>query len=645
MHLTFFCLSLFLVCFEQTRSDSTTYHIATSTSACGNTNGNCQTLSEFVAGSHSAPNTTLRLILFDGNHSLAANWSISYKNSVMIVPNTSVAVINCEGSLLIQFMNTRRVHISNVSFIGCRMRALNVFRGLIVRYSSFIGPGITGSALVLDNVSLVEIEGCIFKSNRVGTVIGQSLPPYNNAQSTVGGAIFSTTCPKICISQSRFEDNSAGYGGAIFALWQHITINNSIFVNNTAKADDISGYGSAVCDYQGTVDIFASTFTKNTASGSEGSGGALCFYESKVNIKYCSFDNNKANYGGVQRGLTSTIWYDNTIFTYNSAVRWGGVMDNQQGSNITISNCRFERNYVFHYEGGVVRTVRDTMTIINSTFLYNTAKQSSGGALSGLNANFTIVSCKFVGNSALYYGGALYIIGSPTRLKISDEESAITVYGQSMNYGTVFINNSADHGGAVYSTARSLTINGSILVSNNSAGGTHVFYIALTTGHISGTFTFSNNLGSLVILSSNIVLNANAEFMNNIHSGAFSILQSTIYFNGSSYWLENNKRENGGAIYATQSQLRVNAPITIQNNRATENGGGVYLYQSEISCGQNCHLNIHGNSAERRGGGIHAISSLIMLNAIQLSAQPRWIEFIGNTANEGGGILLELVLY
>ena len=43
-------------------------------------------------------------------------------------------------------------------------------------------------------------------------------------------------------------------------------------------------------------------------------------------------------------------------------------------------------------------------------------------------------------------------------------------------------------------------------IPNNSAGVGDVFYIGLTTGQISGTLMYSNNLGSLVLYSSDIVL-------------------------------------------------------------------------------------------------------------------------------------------
>ena len=454
---------------------------------------------------------------------------------------------------------------------------------------------------------------------------------------------FFSTCSNINISRSRFDGNSAGYGGAIFTQCQsNTTIVNSTFINNTVHA--VNGSGSVLYDYQGTVDILNSKLSLNMALGSRGSGGSLYFYRTIAGVMSCSFSNNNAAYGGVQRGLSSTIYYENSAFSFNSAVKWGGVMDNQRGSNITIKSCHFERNSVNVYEGGVVRTTHDIVTIINSTFLFNTANDtdhsSSGGALSGLDSNFTIVSCRFIGNSASYRGGALYTIGSKTMLYILDSPS---LSGEDREKRTVFINNYAEHGGAVYSTARSLTVNGSILTSNNPAGDGDVFYIGLTTGEISGTLMHSNNLGSLVLYSSDIVLDVSGEFTNNTNSIALSIYQSIIHFNGSSYRLEHNRGENGGAIYAVESTLYVNAPVRIDNNRAMENGGGIYLYQSEVICGQNCHISLKGNMAREKGGGIFATSSVIKFGKRQqsISTQSKWLRMTENRAKHGGGVYLE----
>ena len=99
-------------------------------------------------------------------------------------------------------------------------------------------------------------------------------------------------------------------------------------------------------DYQGTVDILTSMFSFNIAIGFQGSGGALYLFENVTKVRNCSFIKNNATYGGVQRGSRCTAYFSNSAFTFNSAISWGGVMDNKDGSNITIKSCYFERNSV-----------------------------------------------------------------------------------------------------------------------------------------------------------------------------------------------------------------------------------------------------------------------------------------------------------
>ena len=103
--------------------------------------------------------------------------------------------------------------------------------------------------------------------------------------------------------------------------------------------------------------------------------------------------------------------------------------------------------------------------------MYKTAigSNGAGGALSGLSTNFTIVSCLFVGNSATQNGGALETTGFMSMLQIFNSQNYIVGDGDKNNYGTVFINNSAGNGGAVFSSARSLIINATILAANNMA--------------------------------------------------------------------------------------------------------------------------------------------------------------------------------
>ena len=346
MSIIFFNLALLLICFEKTRSTSTTYLITTNRNICGNTSSDfiCQTLSQFATSYLVSPDTTL--FLQDGNHRLNKTLNISNINYLTIHPYSSTAgtIINCEGYWPIQFFSITTLNISNVSFMGCKVSVTNTTGGLILRNCKFEGQHTTKTALMLKNVSHVRINQCVFTSNRESTTIGWALPPYNITRSTVGGAIFAT-CSNISISHSRFENNSAGYGGAIFTQWQSsIVIINSTFINNTARAFD--GCGGALYDYQGTVHILTSIFSFNIAIGSKGSGGALYFFENVTKVRNCSFSKNNATYGEVQRGSRCTAYFSNGAFTFDSAISWEGVMDNKDGSNITIKSCHFESNSV-----------------------------------------------------------------------------------------------------------------------------------------------------------------------------------------------------------------------------------------------------------------------------------------------------------
>ena len=231
-----------------------------------------------------------------------------------------------------------------------------------------------------------------------------------------------------------------------------------------------------------------------------------------------------------------------------------------------------------------MRAWHDSLTIINSTFLLNAAVSDDGGALSGLDCNFTIVSSRFISNSAIQ--GALYIIGSLSALYVIDSSSFASSGGSKRRLTTYFISNSGkSDGGAVFSAACKLIMNGSVVVFNNSvSGSSSVFELYLTAGEITGAFTFLHNQGSLTIKESNIIFVGNGEFVNLSTTGALCIIErSTVHIHGS-YLFKHNHGDGGGAILVTnQSNLYINARVTINNNTATQNGGGIYRGGSRIS--------------------------------------------------------------
>ena len=694
-----FLLALVLTFHDLTASK--VYHIVTNNklneSTC-HSDYNCMTISQFAM--NRTVSTNQSLILSEGSHSLTTNLSLTSLDFFSLIhPNSSTSLVKCSALAHIAFLSIKRISVNNMTFVGCTINITNSAGGLLLVNSRFENKNERGTILVLVNTTQAMIDNSSFLSGKGGTAQELQLHQYNDISAELhtkhtvggaiylyyssieirksifesncaefGGAIFAEQCSNVTIYDSSFigngdtcQERNLSAGGALFARNCSIIIHKTLFMNNSAywggaialfhskanitgesvKSTTVEFYffnnsahhGGALYDFQGTVNILLTTFTSNHAKYS---GGAINLNHSRSSINSCQFSHNNATIAGAEGGIGAYIIFNNSVFLFNSANNWGGAIDNKKGGSITIMNSHFEKNKVFYHEGGAVRAWHDSLTIINSTFLSNAAVSDDGGALSGLDCNFTIVSSRFIGNSAMQ-GAALYIIGSLSTLYIIDSSSFHTTY---------FINNSGESdGGAIFSSARKLIMNGSVVVSNNSASdSSSIFELYLTSGEITGAFTFLHNLGSLTITESNIVFAGNGEFVNSSNTGALCIIEhSTVNLNGS-YLFQHNHGDSGGAILvSSQSNLYVNARVTINNNTATQNGGGIYLYQSAMICGQNYSISLQENMAQENGGGIFAVSSVIKFgDQLSLKAtQEKWLKVMGNRAKRGGGIYLE----
>ena len=227
---------------------------------------------------------------------------------------------------------------------------------------------------------------------------------------------------------------------------------------------------------------------------------------------------------------------------------------------------------------------------------------------------------------------------------------------------TEFIENIATIGAVVYARADSEIIHqGSILMSNNVAGGYAVIYLSGSKFHnqASGNTLFSNNSGSLVAFNSSLTFIGHAVFENNYpprnpsnnfqEGGAITMLfQSNTFIRGICDFVENHA-ENGGAILTTESKLYVAGIVTVKRNMAIKNGGGIHLSNSELDLQQQSNFTLISNTAAQNGGGIHAISSTIKTTSIFLRDENQHktvyagskLYFISNLAQRGGGLSSE----
>ena len=494
--------------------------------------------------------------------------------------------------------------------------------------TKFEGQENNGTALELIETT-AQIVNSTFLSNRKGRKCAIVDPEYGcGFNGSIGGAIIVTNST-VEINQSRFEDNGADWGGAIFAEQDSIiNISDNVFVSNNA---DMGPGGGVLASFSSTIIIKGSEFHDNYATEL---GGVLVSFSSTITIEGSKFHDNYASGGGVLASINSTITIEGSKF-YDNYASGGGVLGSDN-STIIIEGSKFHDNNATQF-GGVLVSWGSTITIEASGFHDNNARY--GGVLYSGSSTITIEASGFHGNNATVTGGVLGAFSCN-----------ITMAGSN------FTNNISPIGAIIYAISRSMIqhIHSFLLVNNNKADRYAVVYLSDSEfiGDDSGNATFSSNLGSLVAFNSNITFTGYVTFVNNTPSqnvsgdfqegGAITLFQSNIFFDGE-FNLEHNHAENGGAIHSTESKLYVNGDVTIVHNTATGNGGGVHLLTSELNCQQESTFVLRHNTASYKGGGLHAIGSSI--KATSSNTYSRYtgarINITGNSAERGGGLSLE----
>ena len=459
----------------------------------------------------------------------------------------STAQIKCTSDSSMHFYQSQSIHITNLEFIGCGRNQVRHVEEFMLEDTKFEGQENGGTALELIETT-AQIVNSTFLSNRKGLYRKCAIvdPEYGCLfNGFIGGAIIATNST-VEINQSRFEDNGADYGGAIFAEQDSIiNMSDNVFVGNGARLS-----GGVLYSHNSTITIEASEFNDNSAIDD---GGVLFSSSSTITINASNFhDNNVEFFGGVLVSNSSTIRIKASKFHGNCAANGGGVLYSSR-STITIEASEFCTNSAA-VGGGVLFSTSSTITIEASEFHDNNAI-GWGGVLHSDNSNITIEASGFYTNNATDRGGVLDAISSII---------TIATIG-------IFTNNVSPIGAIFYATSRSMIQqkHSFLLIDNNVADRFAVIYLSgseIIGDHSGNVIIFSNNLGSLVAFNGKIAFTGNATFMNNTPSqivsgdfqegGAITLFQSKVFFDGV-YNLEHNHAENGGAIHSTESKLYV----------------------------------------------------------------------------------------
>ena len=405
--------------------------------------------------------------------------------------------------------------------------------------------------------------------------------------------------------------DAAGYSRIFYITSPYVTIENVVLVGGNASGE----YGDPLY-HDGDI------------------GGAIYWAGANGKLIDSHVENNTAGLGGAIYFNASApdCQIINTVFEENTAVTHGGAID-CNASKMELYNNTFRDNSAY-IGGALCREINSTNGRgVNNTFIDNNAEYAGAG-IAWINAtHISIDDYKFYNNHVGYSGGAIYVGEGSLNCEILN---------------CIFANNAVDnetdgHGGAIEWYSEKGTVTNSVFI-NNSAYDGGAIYVGEGSGYINVTgSTFSENValitgGAISIVASAVTING-SNFYDNIAKdggavyvggeGTDNYVYSSVFEGNKAIGDENAMNGIGGAIdwFASSG--------TIVDTRFTDNcadyGGGVYFGgKSNASNIINCTF--ERNQAKYNGGAIDCNASMMYIEGTL---------FDGNVAQFGAALCRE----
>jgi hypothetical protein len=268
-----------------------------------------------------------------------------------------------------------------------------------------------GTNLTLQNITLtngfssLDDGGAIFNGGNLN-LENTAIRDSNTVSNFSGGVIVSYG--PLTITGSRFENNGAGNGGALYLRWEagDATITSSIFYQNHTTNQD-SGWGGAILLWDGAdAQISASDLDGNTVRY----GGAIhnMFSNSKLELlDGTELRNNQAQFEGGGIYIAGSIFNTLTWVTLrnNRATDFGGRIYNSAGG-VTLTECEVVGNSATAGWGGGVYNDANPVAWFTYTTLQNNSAMFGGGIYNG--ASQLILINATISTNYSSSGGGIY---------------------------------------------------------------------------------------------------------------------------------------------------------------------------------------------------------------------------------------------
>jgi hypothetical protein len=230
---------------------------------------------------------------------------------------------NCGAAPVAILFNTTRAITATASLDGGGLITLSG-QNLYRLFDVASGFSLTLRRLTVSNGYAAGDGGAIVNENGATLIIDQATFRDNQTDSAYsGGAI--VNLGTLTISNSTFDHNRAGNGGALFPRFaaSNTAITNTVFTHNFTL-NTINGWGGAILAWDSaTVTVQSSQFISNSAR----SGGAiLVFDRALVSAQASQFISNTATWGGAVYvypssflTLPAILTLTNSLLSYNLA--------------------------------------------------------------------------------------------------------------------------------------------------------------------------------------------------------------------------------------------------------------------------------------------------------------------------------------
>ena len=474
------------------------------------------------------------------------------------------------------------------------------------------------------------VSDCVFDKN---SAFGKGdMTPNNNN----GAAIVVTDTGKDItgiITDSNFTNNKAHFSGAVDICEGKITIKNSIFVNNSAEYCA----GAIAVDSQinkPAVEIINSKFDSNSAEY----GGAIYNYYN-LTVVDSTFTNNSKDtiynfrVANLDLGIKTFTDLQNAIglvrgtLTLNQNI----VMTDDEAANFK-DGVAINKNIRIDGKGHTI-DARDlgrifsigegfTVTLTNATLI--NGKADKGGAIYN-DGSLTLSDVKLSDNAADSYGGAVFnnghlVVGDSVfdSNDVLNRGSASVDYGGAAIYnwydgvltvsGSNFTNNiknykNGDRLVGAIATIGDATISDSYFVNNTGRWGG-----AISTA---GYLLAGDDVNTLTVSGSTFKENGGLYGAGIFVAGSDFTVSDCVFDKNSAFgkgdMTPNNN--NGAAIVVTDTGKDITGAITGSNftNNKAQYGGAIYICEGNIAISDSLFEN---NSADVEGGAIDIDSAI-----------------------------------